>query len=406
MKITTGLLTLTLLIAAPQVEAQGVKERLSGVIKGNKKKGKGNKFTHLNEINDEYGISGSYTLLEPEQYQASGAYTTKSLTEFGLEFIKEKNGGIANELNWHYAKNESQTLFMVEPWKEKHNQIIFYKWISSSEYIEFIQLEPGVFAATTIERSLSRKKAENASTPRIIQNVLAKDPAKLEVYDKETAQAKVDMIMMSLNAEALEKEKEKLMAFKAYKENIGKVVFSDKLNTFNYRDENKPTEDPKNFKKELMLGGQTLFRAYLDKPVALSHPSAWYNISYELNGKKTSREGLRKTSSYFSKNIPQKTQYTDKHVTWVHSMIENNHGQVVWDIAFIELLYQNKDDFQIGKTYTLTVTLSAFMDGEDAETIATGTVNLKCTEESMKLLRNADTYNMGIYDKYEIQRGL
>ena len=135
MKITTGLLTLTLLIAAPQVEAQGVKERLSGVIKGNKKKGKGNKFTHLNEINDEYGISGSYTLLEPEQYQASGAYTTKSLTEFGLEFIKEKNGGIANELNWHYAKNESQTLFMVEPWKEKHNQIIFYKWISSSEYI-------------------------------------------------------------------------------------------------------------------------------------------------------------------------------------------------------------------------------------------------------------------------------
>lgn len=395
-------LSAIMIFGAQHLEAQKLKDKI-GKIKNVKSKG-GSKFDHLNSIEDEMGINGSYTSFEPEEFKKPGAYTTKKISNFGFEFQKEKDGDVVNNCLFRYGKTDKDlvALKLKENWKSKYNQIIFYKWISASKYMEMIVLEPGVIVATSVNGTITNNGGvAPADWERSVDNVFAKNPEKLLNYDKETAKAKVDIIMQTLNVEALAKKKKEMEGYKAYKEYVGRMAFSSKLGTFNYRYKDKPTEDPKNFKKELVLGEQLYFRGYLDKPLAVSYPGAWYNISYELMGVKVDRENLRSKNSFFSKNIKRKDSWKDAYCTWVKSLIEKQRGFDVWDYAFIELLYQNKEKFEIGKSYELKVTITAYKDGEDVGEVCAGAVNLKYTEKSKELLHNNDPNNLGIIDKYE-----
>ncbi|UKN00582.1 hypothetical protein K6119_12660 [Paracrocinitomix mangrovi] len=395
-KLALSIFSLAVIVAGSNVYGQGFKDKLKSKMGGG-----GADYSHLNEINDEYGVSGAYTSLDPEEVKAPSGMI-KKINDFGFEFVKEKDGNVVNELTWHISKTDKVDLKLKESWKTKNNQVVFYKWLSASKYIELIQLEPGVFAGTTVKNSIPNNGgAAPADWERTVENVFAKDPAQLEVYDKETAKAKTDMIMMSLNAEAIEKKKKEMEGYEAYKNYVGKIAFSDVLNIFNYQYTDKPTEDPKKFKKELEIGKEMYLRAYLDKPLAIAYPGAWFNISYEMKGKKTDRESLRAKSSFYSKNIPRKDRYLGDFCTWVHSTIEKQRGFDVWDYAYVELLYQLKDEFKVGETYELTVTFSAFKDGENIATVAQGKVNLKFTEDSKKLLFNNETGSLGIINKYE-----
>lgn len=391
--ILGGLLGLALIGGVSTANAQGFKDKM-------KKLTAGPSFAHLNEVDDPSGISGEYTSLKPEEYTPPGGMK-KNLTNFGFEYIKEEDGNIVNKMVFHYFRDKNYETYLKESWQTKHGHTVFYRWLYGSSYVEYVQLEEGVFAGCSVSNSIPADgKNAPADWERTVENVFAKDPAMLETYDLETAKAKVDMVMAALNAEALEKKKAEMQKYEAYKTYVGKIAFSDALATFNYRAKDKPTEDPKKFKKEIEMGQQIYWRAYLDKPLVVTHPGAWYNISYELNGKKTDREGLRGKSSFYSKNIKRKDSWMDAYTTWVHSLIEKQNGFDVWDYAFIDLLYQNKADFKVGQSYELTVTIHAYKDGENLADLASGKVQLKYTEESEKLMNKADTGILTRYEKY------
>lgn len=119
----------------------------------------------------------------------------------------------------------------------------------------------------------------------------AKDPAKLSVYDIETAQAKVDQIITSLNAEKLEKDRAEWLKFDVYKNNVNKVVFSDKW--YNLQKQgyaNKIGVDGKAFKTELDMGGDMAFMAFFTYPPSVKYAGQQINIEYEMEGKKVNRE--------------------------------------------------------------------------------------------------------------------
>ena len=105
-------------------------------------------FAHLNEVNDELKVSGQYTSLEPISIETASGFS-KKVSTFGLEFNKEKDGDIVNELTFYMTKSKTFEMKLKESWKSKFNQVVFYHWSTSSYYTEFIQLEPGVMASTT-----------------------------------------------------------------------------------------------------------------------------------------------------------------------------------------------------------------------------------------------------------------
>lgn len=398
--ILSCIVALTMVICTTtDSQAQGLRSKLKSGIESTKngksaKKGKSkgsNKFASYNEIDDQTGVSGAYTSIDPEAVRINGS--NRKVSSFGAKFIKEQDGKIINKLELYYSKTDHLKYYLKENVWLKNKVRLFV--LKANVYMEAIVIDTGVIAFTSASNS-------KWGTPRKIENVLAKDPAKLEIYDKETAKVKVDMIMMTLNSEALEKKKKEMLAYKAYKEYMGKIAFAPRLNNFVYNRKDVPSEDPKNFTKKLIIGKDMYFRAYLDKPLVVSHPGAWFNISYEIDGVKTDREGLRSTTSFFSNNIPRKDNgYQDAYCTWVHACIEKRGNLNVWDYAFVELLSQMKDKFVVGKTYKLTVKFHAFQDGENLAEVASTTVELVYTEESKKLLLNNDPNNPGILVKYQ-----
>lgn len=382
---------------APENHAQSMKEKLAAKAakvkagKGGKKKKGGNKFMSFNELDDATQVSGAYTALEKESVKING-YDRK-VDQFGLKYIKEKDGKIIHKLELYYSKTNFLQYYMKENIWNKHQVRLFV--LKSNSYMEAIVIDSGVIAFTSAKNSLW-------ATPRTIENILVKDPSKLEIYDKETAKVKVDLIMMKLNSEALKKKKKEMLEYKAYKEYMNKIAFSHRLNNFVYNRKDKPAEDPKNFTKKLVMGKDIYFRGYLENPLVVSHPGAWFNFSYEMEGVKVDREQLRSTSSFFSKNIPRKDNgYQDAYCTWVHALMEKRGTLNVWDYAYIELLYQLKDKLVLGKSYQMKVTLHAYKDGENIADLATSTITLVYNEQSKKELFRNDPNNPGVFKKYE-----
>ena len=402
------LIALTMVLSSTQnTQAQGFKGKLkNGVtsIKKDKKGGKkgstkkgGGKFASYNEIEDATGVSGAYTSIDAEAVRINGS--TRKVSQFGAKFIKEQDGKIINKMELYYSKTDKLQYYMKENVWLKNKVRLFV--LKNNAYMEAILIDTGVMVFTSAKNSLW-------GTPRVIENVLAKDPAKLEVYDKETAKVKVDQIMMQLNAEALLKKKKQMLTFKAYKEYEGKIACATRLTNFVYNRMDKPSEDPKNFTKKLTIGKDFYFRAYLPQPLAVSHPGAWFNISYEFVGEgvKTDREALRSTTSFFSKNIPRKTSYTGEYVSWVHAGIEKRGSLNVWDYSFVEALSQMKDKFKVGNSYQVKITFHAHIDGENIAELATTTITMDYTQESEKLLNSNDANKPGIlptFQKYKDQ---
>ena len=201
-QLTTKLFSCALAVAMvcsfTPTHAQSMKEKLAAKAKkakGGKKSKGGSKFASFNDLSDETGVSGAYSSLDKEAVRINGY--EKKVDQFGLKFIKEKDGTIINKLELYYSKTDNLQYYMKENIWNKYQVRLFI--LKSNTYMEAIVIDSGVIAFT---------KAKNGlwSTPRTIENVLVKDPSKLEIYDKETAKVKVDMIMMQLNSEAIKKK--------------------------------------------------------------------------------------------------------------------------------------------------------------------------------------------------------
>lgn len=377
--VTIVLSALLLLGINQEVNAQFGKKLKGAFGKTKKSKGKsgGSTFAYLNSETDDLGISGQYF----------GLVDTRA---FGFKFVKESEGKMVNELHyWEKKADEPQLKMQLkESYYTKQQVKMFFKWLSASAsgYVEVIEVAPGVLAQIKSDRSLNdNDKPVALDAKRTVVDVMAKDKAEFDTWDIETAQAKVDMIITSLNSEKLVKDKKKLERFEVYKNYKGKIAFAKGTNYLRNQRHNQPTEKVENFITKRELGSTVAFKPYFEQPLAVSHPGSWFNITYEMAGKTTDREALRKSSTKFSKNIPQIDKDQDKFYFWYPKVTVNTSNNVA-DYAFLELLRQTQDDLKEGQTYDLKVTVWAFKDGQNIDPVASGTIQLEYTKNTEKLL--------------------
>lgn len=338
----------------------------------------GGTFAYLNNEKDDLGLSGEY-------------HGLKDKKAFGFRFVKENEGKVVNELHYWEKKQEKPQLKMnfKESYYRKKQVKMFFVWMSSyaKSYIEVFEIAPGVLAQTQ-QTSRSINKYEESvplDSKRTVIEVMAKNKADLETWDIETAQAKVDMLISTLNTAKIAKTKKKLMRFETYKNYHGKIAFAKSTNYLKSSRANQPVEKPANFITKRELGETVAFKPYFEQPLSVSHPGAWFNITYEMVGQKTSREALRKTSAKFSKNIPQLNDFVNDFYFYYPKVTINTSNNVA-DYAFLELLRLTQDDLSEGKVYDLKVTVWAYKDGQNIDPIATGTIQLEYTKNTEKLL--------------------
>lgn len=359
MKKTNIILTIAMLfVYGFQMNAQ---------IKGN--------FDAFNAEKDEMGVTGQYF----------GKVDKRS---FGFRFVKEAEGKIVNELHYFEKKKSAEPqlkLTLKESYYSKNNVKYFYVWMNATAagYVEVIEVDPGVLAQVTQSSHSSNGGPAPLDAKRKVVDVMAKDQTKLAVWDLETAQAKVDMIIASLNTEKIEKETAEWKKNEVYAKNIDKVVFAAQwyhLQKQGYPD--KIGVNGADFKTELDMGGNMVFMAFFSVPPSVKYPGQQINIEYEMGGKKTNRETLRKKSAAWSNMVPvletKKFEYRQSPTRAVREY-NQYQSQFVQDYAAIQLLYDNKDKLKVGETYNLTVKFYAHRDGENGAVLAEGTVKLKYT---------------------------
>ncbi|MCF6306609.1 MAG: hypothetical protein L3J09_01495 [Flavobacteriaceae bacterium] len=343
---------------------------------GKSKSGKGGSFTEFNSETDEMGITGEY-------------FGLKDPGAVGLRFVKESEGKIVNQLHYFEKKGEpTMKLALKESYYTKHQVKMFFKWnsASASGYVEMMEVAPGVFAIIKGDRTVnSNDKPIALDATRTVIEVGAKNKADFDTWDIETAQAKVDMLIATLNAANSEKIKKKLMRFEAYKNYKGKIAFAKGTNYLKTQKLDQADHKVANFITKRELGETVAFKPFFEQTLAASHPGAWFNITYEMAGVTTDREALRKSSTKFSKNIPQIDKDQDKYFFFYPKVTINTHNNIA-DYAFLELLRLTQDNLQAGKTYDLKVTVWAYKDGANIDPVATGTIQLEYGTRTEKLL--------------------
>lgn len=362
---------IAMMIYPHQSEAQfgKLKSAVSKSKSGSGSKG-GNPFESFNTESDEMGITGAYTGLSDSK-------------PYGYKFVKEDQGKLVNQLFYFdKAGNEPQLkMDMKESYYRKAEVKLFYKWLSASAsgYIELIEVDPGVLAQIKSDRSYNDGPVALDAT-RTVVDVYAKDQSSFDTWDVETAQAKVDMLIGSLKADEVVKIKKKLERFEVYSKYKGKIAFAKGTNYLRNQKSNEPTENPSNFITKAELGATVAFKPYFEQPLEISHPGAWFNITYEMAGETTDREKLRKSSTIFAENIPQIDKDQEKFYFWYPKVTVNTSNNVA-DYAFLELLRKTQDQLSAGQVYDLKVTVWAYKDGANIDPVASSTIQLEYTKE-------------------------
>ena len=384
--VITAILSLFLIIGVSNTtKAQFSKKAKSALNMGKKGKnkagkvkgGKGGSFTEFNSETDEMGITGEY-------------FGLKDPSAVGLRFVKEDEGKIVNELHYFEKKGGEPNLKLTlkESYFTKHQVKMFFHWksASSSGYLEMMEIAPGVFAIITGDRTInSYEDPIPLDATRTVVEVGAKNKADFDTWDIETAQAKVDMLIATLNSAKSAKVKKKLMRFEAYKNYKGKIAFAKGTNYLRSQKMDQANQKVANFITKRELGETVAFKPFFEQPLVTSHPGAWFNITYEMAGVTTDREALRKSSTKFSKNIPQIDKDQDQYFFFYPKVTINTSNNIA-DYAFLELLRLTQDNLQAGKTYDLKVTVWAYKDGANIDPVATGTIQLEYGTKTEKLL--------------------
>ncbi|MBL7883927.1 MAG: hypothetical protein JNL69_07640 [Bacteroidia bacterium] len=381
-KITTVLTLAILFVFGLKTNAQ---------LKGN--------FDSFNEEKDELGITGQY-------------FGKSDKKGYGFKFVKEADGKIVNELHYYEKKKTPQPalkLTLKESYYNKNKVKLFYVWMtaSASGYVEVLEVDPGVFAQIQQTQYSSNGGPAPLEANRKVTDVYIKDQAKFETWDVETAQAKVDLIIASLNTEKIEKETAEWMKNEIFAKNVDKVVFAAQwyhLQKQGYPD--KLAVSGADFKTELDMGGNMNFMAFFSVPPSVKYPGQQINIEYEMAGKKTNRETLRKKSAAWSNMVKiLETKNFEYRQSPTRAIREYNQyqSQFVQDYAAIQLLYDNKDKLKVGQTYDFTVRVYVHRDGENGAVLAEGTVKLKYTEAAKKVFEGDPTKPeaKGVFAQFE-----
>jgi len=359
---------------------------------------KGN-FEAFNAEKDEMGITGQY-------------FGKSDKKGYGYRFVKEADGKIVNELHYFEKKKSAEPqlkLSMKESYYSKNQVKLFYVWMTSSAsgYVELIEVDPGVFAQITQTEYSSNGGPAPLEAKRKVTDVYIKDQAKFDAWDVETAQAKVDLIIASLNTEKIEKETAEWKKNEVFAKNVDKVVFAAQwyhLQKQGYPD--KLAVSGADFKTELDMAGNMNFMAFFSVPPSVKYPGQQINIEYEMGGKKTNRETLRKKSAAWSNMVKiLETKNFEYRQSPTRAIREYNQyqSQFVQDYAAIQVLYYNKDKLKVGQTYDFTVRVYVHRDGENGAVLAEGTVKLKYTEAAKKVFEGDPTKPevKGVFAQFE-----
>ncbi|WP_291720715.1 hypothetical protein [Bernardetia sp.] len=344
---------------------------------GSSKKAKEAGGAYDEDFSDETGISGAYTALDGVEFEnAMGAKRRQK--NLKIQFTGRDGDKFVNEMKVYYNKEGQYHEFNLHDKETKKLGTNVYRF-GSFHSVWLIEVEEGVLIALN-NSSTHRYQLDGVEK---VTDVFAKDASKLEVYDIETGQAKFDQMMSKGKAKEDEKLRARLMEYKAYKENVGKVVFVDSYTRFNYRYGDKPTEDPKNFIKTRDMGDDIFLGAYFKEKIGTScGEDCQLNIVYEMNGKTGDRVALRNSSAKWNKMISAKKKPNIFCFNNGHQMFSSREN--IMDYAFMYTLYQNKDQFKEGQTYKMTVKMYSNRDGNNEAQIAEGTINFVYKAKKME----------------------
>ena len=320
------------------------------------------------DFTDATGVSGTYKALDGVEFENEMQAKRKQKT-LKMKFTGRDGNTFVNKLEMFYTKAGAKYDFIINDVETKKLGATTYR-ITEYHSVWLIELEKDVLMA--VNHSDTHREAINGNEK--VTDVFAKDPAKLEVYDLETAQAKFDQMMSKGKAEQSEKLRERLMEYKAYKENVGKVVFVSTYTHFNYQYMDKPEEDPKNFIKTRDMGDDIFLGAYFKDKIGTScGEDCQLNVVYEMNGKTADRVALRNSSAKWNKMIKEK-KITDRFCYNQGQQLISSKENIL-DYAFMSVLYANKATFKEGQTYTMTVKMHSNRDGNNEAQIAEGTIS-------------------------------
>jgi len=349
-------------------------KKSGSVKKGKTKKASKTRFLEFNEITDHLNISGEY-------------FGLKDPSAIGIKFVKEDGGKIVNKLHYFETKGEPKMKFnFKESFYSKHKIKWFFNWIDAGKCIEMAEIAPGVLAIFTSSRSANDYETmPGIDAKRTVVDVGAKNKADFETWDIETAQAKLDMLITTLNSAKVEKVKKKLMRYPFYKKYKGKIAFSKSASSLRSRASDKADHNESSMITKRELGNDLSYKPFFEQPLEISHPGAWFNVTYEMAGVTTDREKLRKSSTKFSKNIPQIDKYKSEFFFLFGKILNSTYSNTA-DYAYLELLRLTQDKLKKGQTYNLKVTIWAYKDGANIDPVSTGNIQLEYGDKTEKFL--------------------
>lgn len=308
-----------------------------------------------------------------------GKYITKVGGPFGkgkvdVKHVREEDGVTCNKLLFEFQGNNYE-MFEDKSLGKKLGMLTY----KGTYGTYLIQMEPGVFAVI------------ESYTPKFdgtdkISNVCAKDGSKIKDWDDETIGAKIAAGSKKASAAANSKTKEKLMGYPTYAHNVGKTVFASSYGIFNHGETDKPTDDESKFIKTYKLGESLFTAAYFDKTIGeVCGQDCLMDIEYEMEGVKTSREKLRRSSASWAYNIKKKDNKSNVYCI--------NYGHQLWspeenvmDYAFFKLIYDLQDKLKPGSQHKMTVRFFANRDGNNVEKLSEGTITISVEQNSLSKL--------------------
>lgn len=308
------------------------------------------------------GLTGKYSAADGLEFENMMKMVKKQKEDIEIKFVGEENGSIANKLVLKWKGGELKALLDEKLYNKK--KIVIFR----QGEMNFIMLEMGVLALTDKDGTK-------------VGDVLAKDKSKLKDFDLDTAKALVDELMGDLNAGVANEALAKLMKSATFKNNIGKVVFSDNKALFGNPYGLVEYEDKKHIKSQI-IGRPIWFNFYTDVNVAAKYgKSAEMNIEYEMEGVKKDRKSLSKLGRTWAESF-KKIDATGDGYMFTYGRVAGDSNMRAFDYAFLALMSDMNEKLMFTRSYNMKVTVYVYKDGANVAKLAEGTIALKYELES------------------------
>jgi len=334
-------------VATSQVNAQGL---LGKIKNATKEADAGTTVT----TTDEFGLSGNYEMSSPWEYYGD------KVKKMAVEFVKEENGTIVNRFTLFVKKGDKVEFKFNEKMFNKTGVKLFSGYLANKPF-DIMQLDNGVLFLNCTEQKG--------------YIVLAKDKELLKTWDEETGLAKYEADKKKVDAVATAGLRKKLEDFKAYKENVGKVIFTSGQGAFEPKKDDA-SENPANFITEWVTGNGLAWKAYFDKAYSevCAECGKNFNVVFEMGKYKVDLMQIRSSSSAYSKLYAPEIQYGNQYMTdtWLWDSYDYNR-------AMMFALHQNIKDGSLkdGQKMNLKVSIYTYKDKTNGTKIAEGSISVK-----------------------------